>query len=67
MFFFGRVDSVLSGQALEKRLAAEGEALEDSPMGPLLQRCAQFMEVRGKAMQDLGARLEAAGKPQPKP
>jgi hypothetical protein len=66
MFFFGRVDSVLSGPELEKRLATEGQAIEGTQMGPILQRCAKFMEVRGRAMQEVGARLAAAEKAQPK-
>jgi hypothetical protein len=59
MFYFGRVDSVLSGAALEQRVEAEAKGLEGRPLGPLLQQCGDFMQVRGKALEDLGAKLDA--------
>lgn len=59
MFYFGRVDSALSGSALEQRFEAEGKALEGKPLGPILQQCGEFMKERGKALQAIGAKLEA--------
>ena len=62
MFYFGRVDSVLSGTALEQRLGTESKALENKPLAPVLQQCGEFMEARGKTLQAIGAKLEAREK-----
>ena len=62
MFYFGRVDSVISGAALEQRFAAESRNFEGRPLGPMLEQCGRFMEVRGKALEAIGAKLEAAEK-----
>jgi hypothetical protein len=60
MFYFGRVDSILSGAALEQRIVAEAKVLETRPLGPLLQQCGAFMATRGKALEAIGTRLEAS-------
>ena len=62
MFYFGRIDSVLSGAELEQRLGNEALKLEGKPLGPLLQQCGQFMQERGKTLQEIGAKLEAREK-----
>ena len=62
MFYFGRVDSALSGDALEDRLETEAKRLEGKPLGPLLQQCGHFMEARGKTLEAIGAKLEAREK-----
>lgn len=58
MYYFGRVDAQLSAAELERRLDAEAKALEGQPLGPVLERCGAFMETRGEALQEIGARLE---------
>jgi hypothetical protein len=62
MFYFGRVDSTLSGAALEQRMAIEGEKLEGQPLGPILMQCGQYMQDRGKALQAIGVKLESREK-----
>jgi hypothetical protein len=62
MFYFGRVDSVLYGTALEDRLEAESKRLEGKPLGPVLVQCGQFMQARGKTLEAIGAKLEAREK-----
>ncbi|MEO7654479.1 MAG: hypothetical protein ABIS23_02205 [Sphingomicrobium sp.] len=58
MFYFGRVDSLLSGLELEQQLDEEGRRLEGQPLGPLLSQCGEFMQGRGAAMQEIGKRLQ---------
>jgi hypothetical protein len=58
MYYFGRVDSGLSSVELERRMAAAAKEIEGRPLGPLLEKCGDYMKVRGKLMEDLGARLE---------
>ena len=62
MYFFGRVDAVLAGPALEERLQLEARSLEGAPLGPLLKQCGQFMKERGKTLEEIGAKLEAREK-----
>ena len=59
MFFFGRVDASMPPAELERALDAETAALKGQPLGALLQQCGRFMEGRGKALEAIGARLEA--------
>jgi hypothetical protein len=59
MYYFGRVDAVLSGAALETRLEEEGKAVEGKQLAPLLKSCGEFMQVHGKTLQDVGAKLQA--------
>jgi hypothetical protein len=59
MYYFGRVDAVLSGAALETRLEEEGRAIEGKQLGPLLKGCGEFMQAHGKILQDIGAKLQA--------
>lgn len=58
MFYFGRVDSVLSGDALMLRMDQEGKAIRGEPLAGLIQQCGQFMTARGKALQDVATQLE---------
>lgn len=58
MFYFGRADSALSEQALEETVGQESVALEGQDLGPILTECGGFMEQRGDAMMEIGARLE---------
>jgi hypothetical protein len=58
MFYFGRVDSILSGDALMLRMEQEAKALQGKPLAGLMQQCGQFMTTRGKALQDVGTKLE---------
>lgn len=62
MYFFGRVDAVLSEKELEERMAAAGRMIEGKPLGPYLQECGDYMQVRGKVMETIGGRLEAKEK-----
>jgi len=59
MFYFGRVDSALSGNSLKQHLGDAVKGLEGRQLGPVLQDCAQFMNARGKAME--GVRRSLAG------
>ena len=62
MFYFGRVDAVLSGDPLTQQMEVEGKAIENRPLGPLLQECGEFMKRRGEAMQEVGGKLDAREK-----
>lgn len=58
MFYFGRVDSALSGDALMLRMEQEAKSLQGKPLAGLMQQCGQFMTARGKALQDVATQLE---------
>lgn len=55
MYWFGRVDQHLSDHALEEMLAAESLSMTAADIQLEAQRCGAEMEVRGKAMTDIGA------------
>jgi hypothetical protein len=65
MFYFGRVDSALAGNALKERIRANGKRLEGQNLAPVLKTCGEFMTERGSTMQAMGAALEAESKAAP--
>ncbi len=58
MYYFGRVDSALTGANLEQRLEAESKSLIGQPLGPLLAECGEYMTERGKALMAIGEAIE---------
>ena len=63
MFYFGRVDSALSGAALKQRMLNAGKTLQGRQLGPILQDCANFMNQRGHAMDTVRQQLAPTPKP----
>ena len=66
IFYFGRVDQAVSGDALKARIRTAAKALQGHAIAPLLKDCGQFMTARGAAMQkvsgSIGAELKPAAK-----
>ena len=59
MFFLGRVDAKIPSAELEERLFREGMALQGRDLRPLWQGCGAFMQERGRAISEIGARITA--------
>ena len=62
MFYFGRIDSAVKGDALKVHIRAAAKRLQGQQLAPVLKQCGQFMTQRGTAMEALGHSLEAEGK-----
>jgi hypothetical protein len=62
MFYFGRVDAAVSGEALKTRLRAAGKRIDGQQLGPMARACGEFMGVRSKALQQTGESLDAEQK-----
>jgi hypothetical protein len=62
MFYFGRVDAVLSGDPVTQQMELAGKGLEGKPLQPVLKECGEFMMRRGEAMQNVAGILEAREK-----
>ena len=62
MYYFGRVDSVASGNALKARIRAATKGLQGHQIAPVLKGCGEYMTKRGTAMETLGKSLQAEDK-----
>ena len=62
MFYFGRIDAVLSGDPLTQVMEAEGKAIQGKSLDPLLMECGEFMKRRGEVMQEVAGQLDAREK-----
>lgn len=51
MYYFGRVDSAVSGGAAKERLRRVIATLRDHNLAPLMPACGQFMTQHGAAME----------------
>jgi len=63
MFYFGRVDAVVTGDALKRRMVAAAKRLQGHPLGPVVQDCGQFMTDHATAMERIGSVLGSQAKP----
>lgn len=63
IFYFGRVDKAVPGDALKGRIRIAAKALQGHAIAPLLKDCGQFMTARGAAMQKVSASIGAELKP----
>jgi hypothetical protein len=61
MFYFGRVDSAVSGDTLKAHIRAAAKQMEGRPLAPVLKGCGEYMTERGTAMESMGHSLEAEG------
>jgi hypothetical protein len=61
MFYFGRVDSAASGDALKAHIRAAAKRMRGQQLGPVLKGCGDYMTERGSAMESMGHSLEAEG------
>jgi len=62
MFYFGRVDAVVSGDALKRQMVAAAKRLQGRPLGPVVQDCGQFMTDHATAMERTGRTLQSQAK-----
>jgi len=54
MYYFGRVDSRLSGNELQQRVGTIARSMLGQQLKPLLTQCGEFMSQRAGAMQRTG-------------
>ena len=54
IYYFGRVDTRLSGVPLKNQILAQGKSLNGANAGQQMTACAKQMQVRRKAFQALG-------------
>ena len=54
IYYFGRVDTRLAGDALRKQILAQGKSLNGANAGQQMTACAKQMQVRRQAFQALG-------------
>lgn len=54
IYYFGRVDTRLSGAALRNQIMAQGKTLSGVNAGQQMTACAKQMQVRRQAFQALG-------------
>ncbi|MCA1653612.1 MAG: hypothetical protein ABR588_01030 [Sphingomicrobium sp.] len=60
LYYFGRVDARLSGDALRNQILAQGKLLTNQNAGPLMTACAQQLQVRQRLLLTLGQSLNGA-------
>lgn len=58
-YFLGRIDGRSPNLDLEAAIKLEASRLGEAQMRSLLQSCGQLMQSRGKALQEIGERMQA--------
>ena len=68
IYYFGRVDARLSGDALRRAILDQGKSMSAASAGPAMTACARTMQQRRLAFQSLGQSLAASAvKAAPRP
>jgi len=58
-YFSGRLDAELPDSNLLAVLEQAGKSLENQPLGPVMQRCGDFMKQRGATWMSIGEQIQA--------